>query len=84
MMRVIGYILAGSLALSVLKAGIQVAAVLSIGTIVWLGVTRPQETFGTLFLFTALGLIDRFPAAGLAVFGALAILGLGISPQARA
>jgi hypothetical protein len=83
-MRLLGFILAFSLAMGVLQAVLPVALVLLACLILWLGVTQPKATLGFLTGLTALGLIGAYPVAALTVLGVLAVSGWLLREQRNA
>ena len=74
-MRLIGYLLVACVALAALKVAVHVVAVTFLALLLWFGITRPRDTLNFVGLFVVLGLIGHYPAAGLLVFGALAVVG---------
>lgn len=83
-MRLLGYGLIACLALGFLQAVPPVALLLFGSVLLWLGVTRTRETLGFLVGLTALGLINAYPFAGLAMLLAAAGLGLVVASRREA
>ena len=75
-MRLIGYLLVASVALAALKVAVHVVAFTILALLIWFGITRPHDTLNFVGMFVVVGLIGHYPAAGLIVFGALALVAL--------
>ncbi|HKX77712.1 MAG TPA: hypothetical protein VJM34_04250 [Novosphingobium sp.] len=67
MMRIIGWIIAASIALAALRVALAVALALYLGLLVAALITRPQETIGILGLWLLFGLFERQPLLMLVV-----------------
>jgi hypothetical protein len=82
-MRLLGFILAASLALSLLQAALPIVVTLTAGFILWLGVTRTRETLAFLLGLTALGLVAAYPLLGLTTIAGLAVCGMFVSISSK-
>lgn len=75
-MPLIGYVVVGLIAVALLRVAVQIVAVVGLALLIWLAATKPREVAAFIFMLIILGLIGRYPVAGLAIFGLLALAGL--------
>ncbi|GEM_PF-2250379 len=71
-MKLIGFIVAASIGLAVLKVSVLLAAIVTPAVLAWWAMTDPKLFWGQLLTFTLLAWANAYPAVGLSVFGLLA------------
>lgn len=76
MMRIIGYIIAASIAMAAFKAAIVLGAIILLILFLFQLITRPAETFALAMGLSLLAMAQAYPLAGLLVIGGLLLLGL--------
>lgn len=74
-MRVIGFLLAGCVALAVMQAAAKILALVIVAGLAVGLACRPKETGSLLLGLFCLGLMGRYPLVGVPVFGALVLIG---------
>lgn len=74
-MRVMGFLLAGCVALAVMKAAANILALAIVAGLAVGLAFRPKETGSLLLGLVCLGLMGRYPLFGLPVFGVIMIIG---------
>lgn len=82
-MRIIGYIIAGCIALAVLRIALAIVFMAFLGLLLWGFIARPKETIGCFCFFVLAFLLDQHFAftliaiAGLWLIGRIAKIGGG-------
>ena len=74
-MRLLGYLLAASIAFALMQAAAKLAALLAIIAALAAFISRPHESIGCVTGFVLLGIAGRFPLATMLLVTVLVILG---------
>jgi hypothetical protein len=74
--RVLNFLVLASVGLALLQGAAKILVLLAIIAALVAFIARPQESLGCAVIFVLVGLVGRYPIAGLVIIGLVALVSL--------